>query len=136
MMFCPECGAEYVDGITRCPECDLALAHEPPTEETLDSVDELVTVLRTGDPLVVALAKSLLDGAGIDFFVKGEGIQDLFAFGRVGTGFNPITGPAEFQVRRYKEAEARTVLADVYLDQQENEEPPPDGEEGRDRRQN
>lgn len=121
-MFCPKCGDEYVDGITRCTVCDVALTHESPAEPPLDDQDVLVAVLRTGDPLVVALAKSLLDGAGIDFFVKGEGIQDLFAFGRVGTGFNPITGPAEFQVRRYKEAEAKAVLADVYLDQDENEE--------------
>jgi hypothetical protein len=121
-MFCPKCGGEFVDGITRCEECKVDLTREAPARETIDVEDELVPVLRTGDPLVVALAKSLLDGAGIDFFVKGEGIQDLFAFGRVGTGFSPITGPAEFQVRRYKEAEARTVLADVYLDQDENEE--------------
>jgi hypothetical protein len=121
-MFCPKCGGEYVESITRCSECDVDLIHEPPSEPTMDEEDALVPVLRTGDPLVVALAKSLLDGAGIDFFVKGEGIQDLFAFGRVGTGFNPITGPAEFQVRRYNEAEARSVLADVYLDQNENED--------------
>ena len=120
-MFCPKCGGEYVDGIISCSECTVDLIHEPPAEPAMDEEDALVAVLRTGDPLVVALAKSLLDGAGIDFFVKGEGIQDLFAFGRVGTGFSPITGPAEFQVRRYKEAEARAVLADVYLDQDENE---------------
>lgn len=126
-MFCPECGAEFVDGITRCEECRVDLTPEPPAEPAMDEQDALVAVLRTGDPLVVALAKSLLDGAGIDFFVKGEGLQDLFAFGRVGTGFNPITGPAEFQVRRYKEEEAQAVLADVYLDQDENE-----GEKGDD----
>lgn len=127
-MFCPKCSGEYVEGITRCPECDVVLNHEPSTEQPLDEDDALVPVLRTGDPLVVALAKSLLDGAGIDFFVKGEGIQDLFAFGRVGTGFSPITGPAEFQVRRYKEAEAKSVLADVYLDQAENEDEEKDEE--------
>jgi hypothetical protein len=134
-MFCPKCGGEFREEFTRCAECDVALTHEPPGEPMIDEEDELVPVLRTGDPLVVALAKSLLDGAGIDFFVKGEGIQDLFAFGRVGTGFNPITGPAEFQVRRYKEAEARTVLADVYLDQDENEEEG-SGENGGDGPQN
>ena len=43
---------------------------------------ELVTVFETGDPALVALAKSLLDSAGIDFATKGDAIQDLFGLGR------------------------------------------------------
>jgi hypothetical protein len=57
-----------------------------------------VTVLRTSDPALLGVAKSLLEDAGIAFFAKGEGVQDLFAAGRVGTGFSPIAGPVELQV--------------------------------------
>ncbi len=70
----------------------------------------LVTVLATGDPALLAVAKSLLEDAGIDFFAKGEGVQDLFAWGRFGTGFNPIIGPVQLQVAADDAEEARERL--------------------------
>ena len=47
------------------------------------------TVLESSDPALLAVAKSLLEAASIRYFAKGEGIQDLFAGGRLG-GFNPL----------------------------------------------
>ncbi len=72
---------------------------------------DLVTVLRTGDPALLAVAKSVLSEAGIPSLAKGEGTQDLFGLGRVGTGYNVITGPVELQVRRENEHDARRILA-------------------------
>ncbi len=33
MPWCPECGAEYREGFTRCSECDAALTDTPPRAE-------------------------------------------------------------------------------------------------------
>ena len=74
--------------------------------------DEPVTVLETSDPALLAIAKSLLEDAGIGFFAKGEGIQDLFGAGRLG-GFNPITGPVELQVSADDATEAGSVLLEL-----------------------
>jgi hypothetical protein len=74
--------------------------------------DEPVTVLESGDPALLAVAKSLLEDAGIQYFAKGEGVQDLFAAGRVG-GFNPLVGPVELQVAADDAAEAKAVLLDL-----------------------
>jgi hypothetical protein len=57
-----------------------------------------ITVLESGDPALLAVAKSLLEAASIQYFAKGEGVQDLFAAGRFGAGFNPFTGPIQLQV--------------------------------------
>ena len=76
-------------------------------------MDELVTVLATGNQAIIAVAKSLLDNAGIEYFVKGEGLQNLFGLGTLGTGFNPIVGPIEVQVNEPDAAEARKVLAGI-----------------------
>jgi hypothetical protein len=78
-----------------------------------DPAIELVPVFQTGDAGLTAIAKSILDGEGIDFLVRGEGVQDLFGWGRMTAGFNYITGPAQFLVRSEDEARAREVLQDL-----------------------
>jgi len=72
--------------------------------------DGPVTVLETGDPGLVAVAKSLLESAGIRFFAKGEAVQDLFAWGRFGTGFNPFVGPVQLQVAAEDADDAKALL--------------------------
>jgi hypothetical protein len=75
--------------------------------------EKLVTVFTTGHEGVVVLVKSILDEAKIEFIAKGEGIQDLFGVGVIGTGFNVITGPIEFQVLEDNADYARELLKDV-----------------------
>lgn len=114
-MICPECGAEYRAGVTVCPDCGVALVAELPRTEGESPYEyvELVTVLETGDEFKLALAKSLLEEAGITFHAAGEGLQDLFGVGRFGAGFNPLVGPARLQVRPDQAEEARAMLADL-----------------------
>jgi hypothetical protein len=71
--------------------------------------DAPVTVLETSDPAQLAVAKSLLEAAGIAFFAKGEGLQNLFGAGTL-AGFNPITGPVELQVSVDDAADAQAAL--------------------------
>ena len=72
-----------------------------------------VTVLETSDQGLIAIAKSLLEEADIPCFAKGEGLQDLFGWGRMGTGFNVITGPVALQVPASNADEARALLKDL-----------------------
>jgi hypothetical protein len=69
----------------------------------------LEPVLRTADAGLIPLAKSLLEGEGIEYVVRGENLQDLFGAGRLG-GYNYITGPAEFLVHSHDAERARTLL--------------------------
>lgn len=75
-----------------------------------------VTVLRSGDAALLAVAKSLLEAEKIEYYAKGEGVQDLFAWGRFGTGFSPIAGPIELQVRAVDADRALEILADLASD--------------------
>ena len=75
--------------------------------------EKLVTVYKTGHHGTIAVIKSILDEAGIEYSVKGEGIQDLIGAGVFGVGFNPITGPVEFQVLEDNEEYAKELLKDV-----------------------
>lgn len=69
-----------------------------------------VTVLQTSDPGLLGVAKSLLEGAGIRYIAKGEGLQDLFGAGRAFAAFNPIVGPVEVQVAQEDAERALELL--------------------------
>jgi hypothetical protein len=73
----------------------------------------LVPVFQTADAALIAIAKSLLDAEGIEYDVRGEQVQDLFAWGRFGSGFNPITGAPVFIVREDDAERARELLRDL-----------------------
>ncbi|MFA5403921.1 MAG: hypothetical protein WC358_03195 [Ignavibacteria bacterium] len=80
--------------------------------ETEDK-ERLITVFKTGHHGTIAIIKTILDEAGLKYGVKGEGIQDLFGAGVFGVGFNPITGPVEFQVLEENAEYAKELLKDV-----------------------
>lgn len=102
-MYCPECKAEYLEGIYGCPDCRVPLVPELPPRPQPEYV-EYVTMLKTGNPIFLAMVKSILASAGIRHYVKGEVLQDLF---RVGT--------AEIQVGRDDEAKARDLLRELNI---------------------
>ena len=112
-MFCPQCEEEYAWDVMVCPVCDVDTVDELPRvgpEPTPDA--ELVRVLVTGDAGLIAIARSLLEGEQIDFFVRGEGLQDLFGLGRV-TSYSFAMGAAEFWVRAEDADNARALLQDL-----------------------
>jgi hypothetical protein len=87
------------------------MVHDPPIAP--DPHIELVPVFRSGDQGHIVLAKSLLESEGIDYLVRGEGLQDLFGLGRLAVGFSNVVGPAEFLVRRADGERARELLCDL-----------------------
>ncbi len=111
-MFCPDCGAEYIEGLTVCSTCNVPLVNEPPRGIEPEFI-KFVTVYETGDPAFIAFAKSILQSEGIQYYFKGEGIQDLFAGGRLGTGFNPAIGPVQIQVDEKDVEKAKNLLSQI-----------------------
>lgn len=111
-MFCPKCRSEYEKGITFCKQCQTDLVDTLPPEDEL-VYRELTTVFTTGDEGTIQIIKSILGEAGIPCYARSQGVQDLFALGRMGTGFNPITGPVEIQVPSDRAEEASQLLQDL-----------------------
>jgi hypothetical protein len=91
-----------------CPTCDIDTVDRLPGPDATPDA-ELACVLATGDAGLIAVAKSLLEGEAIDYFVRGDGLQDLFGLGRI-TGFSYLMGPAEFWVRADDADHARELL--------------------------
>ena len=130
-MFCPNCGTEYREGFSRCADCEVDLVDAPSslTEDHPDTGD-VETVFATGDPVALLTAQTLLDEAGIPYLTRGEGVQDLFGMGRLGTGFSVLTGPVEIQVGARRSAEAQELLraADLEPEDDDEEDEDEDGE--------
>ena len=106
-MYCPQCRVEYRDGFTECTDCHVPLSPgTPPPEPAVHSTPllGLVVVLETSDRIQLALAKGLLEDAGIPFFALGQIatlVQDVDPF---------LHKVVRVQVPRDREAEARELL--------------------------
>ena len=121
MKHCPECNVEYIDTAIRCSDCDVELALGPPIPEIPEEHPDpkIETVYAAEDPVLVALVKSLLEEAEIEYFTKGYGIPGLVSIER---GLNYVTGPLEFVVAGKDAPTARELLA--HLDDAVPDEPP------------
>lgn len=86
----------------------MGLADEPEGER---EYVECVTVLSARSEEEIMVVQSLLGSAGIPCYAKGQLIQDLFAWGRLGAGYSLATGPVEIQVRAEHADAARRILA-------------------------
>lgn len=76
-------------------------------------VTELVTVFESPDVALFALAKAALDEAGIRYVTQAEGLQDLFGLGRLGTGYNLITGAPRIRVPAEDAERARAIVVEL-----------------------
>lgn len=76
-----------------------------------DDSAPLVTVLETSEPALLAVAKSILEDAGIEFAANGEGLQSLFGQGQI--AINAIVGPVRLQVAAEDAQEAMALLQEL-----------------------
>lgn len=73
--------------------------------------ESLVTVLSTRDPAVVAIAKSILDGAGIRYMAWGDTANALFAGALV--GLSASASMVKIQVRQSEAEDAQELLREL-----------------------
>jgi hypothetical protein len=113
IVYCPNCGAEYREGLTECSDCLVSLTWEKPPEPKADGHPdlELVTVLEGNNPLLIGSAQGLLEEAGIPFYVSGDEIGPRY--GPVGAFLHPW---CRVQVALDREQEARTLLRSLEED--------------------
>ena len=75
-MFCPKCKAEYKEGVKECGDCEVplvaALPEKPKRAKQEDKDIDFVNVVRTFVPTDIALIESILDDAGIEYYIQGK----------------------------------------------------------------
>ena len=96
-MVCPNCGAEYVGGVNECYDCRIPLVSQmPPRPEPLQ-FQEILRTFNQGD---IAVIRSVLEDAEIEYFFRGE-IFNLV---------DPLIQPARLFVRKDQAEETRELL--------------------------
>ena len=68
-MYCPDCHSDYLEGITRCGECDVDLVDELPK---LEGTTEPLRVVRIEDATSAPMVEELLRNNGIEAVLQGE----------------------------------------------------------------
>jgi hypothetical protein len=103
-MFCPECKSEFIEGITKCPVCDIKLIDElpPDAEPEFSDYKEILATYNSAD---VAFLKSLLESERISYFFKGEHFMYI----------SPLADPVRLMVRTDQMAQAIDLLKGVKL---------------------
>jgi hypothetical protein len=72
MPFCPECQAEYEEGVESCTDCGVALVAELPPGETPDVAEgEPVPLRNFSNAAEAKMVADLLEENGIRAFVSG-----------------------------------------------------------------
>ena len=84
-MYCPDCRAEYREGVEACPDCEVRLVVELPPE---GPDEDLVAIFETADVSLLPVVKSLLDSAEIPFVVQGDEALSVLPVGRWGAGIS------------------------------------------------
>jgi hypothetical protein len=103
-MFCPQCKSEYLDGIAECADCKVPLVATLPPEPD-HSKGRYVRILSTYNAADIAIIKSMLDDAEIDYYLSNENFTDIAL--RI--------QPATLYVLDSQEEDAREALRGVDL---------------------
>lgn len=107
-MYCPKCGYEYEDGIKLCPDCNVKLVEDVPEHVKEPQFVDLVTIYVAPNYSVVPIAKSILEDAGIKYFVKNEIEQNLI-------GYTTMFEPIKIMVSKKDAEEAIELLKDLRI---------------------
>ena len=120
-MFCPECGAEFRDGIYECADCKVALSTSPPQPAFPDD-EPTVGVFRSADASLLPVIKSVLAAEDIPFSVQGDEASGLFPFGAGGIMPDSIRMGAVIRVPESRAEEAKALLeSQVQIEDPEGE---------------
>ena len=95
------------------------LANRSGDDSALPEVDyeDFVPVLVPQGAGMEPFIKTVLESAGIRCSVKNEGVQDLFGYGRVGTGFSVFAGTPAVLVEPTRAEESAELLASIEAEQ-------------------
>ncbi len=103
-MFCPKCKAEYRSGFTVCADCDVPLVDKLPEEKELPPKPPYKQLKALFNTAEIAVIKSILDDAKIDYYFRGERFQAMHV---------PLVDPAILMIREDQFEAVKKLLEEL-----------------------
>ena len=72
MLICPNCEAEYNEGVTVCPDCDVELIDKQEFERHLIASEDWETAYTCSEIYEAEMLKANLEGAGIETMIVSK----------------------------------------------------------------
>ena len=85
-------------------------------EKCPEDASDLIEIADIHDPAMLPVVASVLEQAGIEFFIRNEKTQNLFGLGQIGGGYNLITGAPTLLVAASKLQEAKDLLEPLFAE--------------------
>lgn len=82
-MICLKCEAEYIDGITVCPDCNTELITNEDFEGHLIHPEDWVIVYSCAEDLEADMLKSNLEGANIEVLLLNQNDHNFPVIGNL-----------------------------------------------------
>ncbi len=111
-MKCPYCGTAVTRGDTACSQCEARIAWVG-EEAEFEVPESFVPVFVAYDPAMLPVVESLLSANGIPFVIPNDTTQDFMGLGRLGVGYNAITGPPVVKVPGEHAQAASELIASI-----------------------
>ena len=70
MPWCPECGLEYIAGIKTCPDCQVPLTNQPPSQDNSLQNENMVSVTLLENAVEGAVLKGVLADHEIQAIIR------------------------------------------------------------------
>ncbi len=106
-MYCPECHAEYQEGITECADCGVDLVDKEPLQEPLEEIT-WVTMPQV-DKVYGDMIREVFKKEKIPCYTKADRLSSTFGMTTAGA----LGGYVVFYVPETYEDRARDIIRDL-----------------------
>lgn len=106
MPYCPDCGDEFEDWVTTCPDCKVPLVDKlQPQSEEVFREGKLVHLVTAPNEIEAQLWKGILEDNGIQSMIRVTESTNLY--------FSPFMLKHKLYVLEEDEETARNILGDI-----------------------